>query len=311
MENLVVIAGPTASGKSALSVMLAEKINGEIISADSMQVYKDMDIGTAKVTLDEMKNIPHHMIDVFSPAEDFNVSIFSKKAVNIIYKIQQLHKIPILVGGSGLYIDSVVFDNYIFPVEGLEENKVLIQQYERLSNDELYALLVDKSPQLAAQVHPNNRKRVVRMLVRSQRPENLHIKKHREYRFKNTVYFALNMDRGYLYERINKRVDIMFKQGLIEEVKKLLEKGYDLNCKSMLGIGYKETVQYLNGKLTLQDTKDLIKKNSRHFAKRQFTWFRRNENIHWINLDLFQDEEQILSHMTDIIEKEMNRKSLC
>ena len=271
-KPLVIIAGPTACGKTATSIELAKKINGEIISADSMQVYKYMDIGTAKATKQEMQDIPHYLIDEFYPDEEFNVMIFQKKAKDYIDQIYKKGKIPILVGGTGFYINALVFDNN-FVEEESDSNlrNELYELAEKNGVEYLHNMLKEFDPESAEKIHYNNVKRVARAIEfykKTGKPISEHNKeaKSKSSPYK-TAFIVLDMDRQKLYERINKRVDVMIEDGLVDEVKMLLEKGYKKELVSMQGLGYKEIVAYINGETSLEEAIEKLKQSTRHFDK--------------------------------------------
>jgi len=306
MDKLIILTGPTAVGKSELSIKLAKAINGEIISADSIQVYKELNIGSAKIMPEEMQGIRHYLIDVLEPTEDFNVFIFKKMAKEAIEDIISRGKIPIIVGGTGFYIQSIIYD-IDFDEEDNSKIRLELEELAReKGNDYIHGELAKVDKSSAMKIHPNNTKRVIRALE-YYRLNNKPISLHNETeRAKEAVfdakYFVLNDKRELLYERINKRVDKMIQLGLVEEVSSLLDKGLDSSYNSMQGIGYKEIVEYLDGKCSLDEAVDNIKKNTRHFAKRQLTWFRREENVNWIEkYEYNYDDERILSKMTEII----------
>jgi len=306
MDKLIILTGPTAVGKSELSIKLAKAINGEIISADSIQVYKELNIGSAKIMPEEMQGIRHYLIDVLKPTEDFNVFIFKKMAKEAIEDIISRGKIPIIVGGTGFYIQSIIYD-IDFDEEDNSKIRLELEELAReKGNDYIHGELAKVDKASAMKIHPNNTKRVIRALE-YYRLNNKPISLHNETeRAKEAVfdakYFVLNDKRELLYERINKRVDKMIQLGLVEEVISLLDKGLDSSYNSMQGIGYKEIVEYLDGKCSLDEAVDNIKKNTRHFAKRQLTWFRREENVNWIEkYEYNYDDERILSKMTEII----------
>ena len=306
MDKLIILTGPTAVGKSELSIKLAKAINGEIISADSIQVYKELNIGSAKIMPEEMQGIRHYLIDVLEPTEDFNVFIFKKMAKEAIEGIISRGKIPIIVGGTGFYIQSIIYD-IDFDEEDNSKIRLELEELAReKGNDYIHGELAKVDKASAMKIHPNNTKRVIRALE-YYRLNNKPISFHNETeRAKEAVfdakYFVLNDKRELLYERINKRVDKMIQLGLVEEVSSLLDKGLDSSYNSMQGIGYKEIVEYLDGKCSLDEAVDNIKKNTRHFAKRQLTWFRREENVNWIEkYEYNYDDERILSKMTEII----------
>lgn len=288
-KPLVVIAGPTACGKTASSVILANKIGGEIISGDSMQVYKYMDIGTAKVMPDEMNEIPHFMIDEFKPDEEFNAMIFQKKAKQYMTGIYSRGHIPILVGGTGFYINALVYDNNF--METNNDNSIRKQlEYEaaEFGSSYVYEKLKKCDAEYAASIHPNNVKRVIRALeFFMQTGKKLSLSNNEAHKNESpydTAFFVLNMDREKLYERINLRVDLMFKAGLLEEFKKLINMGYNEKLVSMQGIGYKELFPYIKGECSLEEAKEKIKSNTRHFAKRQLTWFKNQCDGIWIDV---------------------------
>ncbi len=306
MDKLIILTGPTAVGKSELSIKLAKAINGEIISADSIQVYKELNIGSAKIMPEEMQGIKHYLIDVLEPTEDFNVFIFKKMAKEAINDIISQGKIPIIVGGTGFYIQSIIYD-IDFDEEDNSKIRLELEELAReKGNDYIHGELAKVDKASAMKIHPNNTKRVIRALE-YYRLNNKPISLHNETeRAKEAVfdakYFVLNDKRELLYEKINKRVDKMIQLGLVEEVSSLLDKGLDSSYNSMQGIGYKEIVEYLDGKCSLDEAVDNIKKNTRHFAKRQLTWFRREENVNWIEkYEYNYDDERILSKMTEII----------
>lgn len=307
-KPLIIIAGPTASGKTGLSVELAKKINGEIISADSMQVYKGMDIGTAKIKPFEMQGIKHHLIDICEPDEPFNIHIFQKRAKEAIDSILSRNKIPIIVGGTGFYIQSVVYDTHF---EESEDEDGYRNYLENLASKKgsyyLHDLLKTVDLESSIKIHPNNVKRVIRALEFHHQTGTCISKHNIEQSNKpspyNTAFYVLNMDRQLLYERIDKRVDIMFKEGIVNEVQNLYSKGYDLNLISMQGLGYKEILKSIKGEYDIEMAKYIIKRDTRHFAKRQLTWFKREKNIKWLYLDeLDFDMEKILSKIIKDIE---------
>ena len=282
---LVVIAGPTASGKTALSVELAKRLGGEIVSADSMQIYKYMIIGTAKPTEEEKQGIPHHMMDFLEPTVNFSVADYCEMAHKIIADIYSRGKLPIIVGGTGLYIDSLV-TNVDFG-ETDSDNTIrceLEEMAEKQGNQAVYDLLCEIDSETAQKYHPNNLRRVIRAIefyrVTGQTISS-HAKEEKNSPY-NSVYFCINWDREVLYDRINRRVDIMVRDGLINEVTDLLKRGYDRSLTSMQGIGYKEFYDYFDGNISLEEVLEQIKQNSRRYAKRQLTWFRRNKDIHWL-----------------------------
>ena len=286
MIPLIIVAGPTASGKTALSIELAKRLGGEIVSADSMQIYKYMDIGTAKPTKAEMQGIPHHMIDFLEPSVNFSAADYCSLASKSISDIFNRGKIPILVGGTGLYIDSLV--NGVDFGEFASNPEIRSELEELAKNkgaDAVHALLSEIDPETAEKYHPNNLRRVIRAIEfyrMTGQTISSHAKEEKKSPY-NYIYFCIDWDREALYERINRRVDIMIEQGLADEVSSLLKAGFDRNCTAMQGIGYKEFFAYFDGLKTLEDTIEEIKMNSRRYAKRQLTWFRRNKNIDWLS----------------------------
>lgn len=302
MKELIVLTGPTAVGKTSLSIALAKAVGGEIISADSMQVYKHMNIGTAKITEEEKCGIPHFLIDEFEPDEEFNVTIFKNKVMGYIEDIRSRGKVPIIVGGTGFYIQSVIYDiNFNEYGDDSEVRKKYELMAETIGKSELHKKLALVDREYADSVSENNVKKVVRALTFFEMTgEKLseHNKRERErcspFDF---AYFVLTMDRKKLYERIDKRVDLMFDMGLVDEVKALMAKGYDKSLVSMQGIGYKEVIDYLNGKTSLEECIDIIKRDTRHFAKRQLTWFKREKVVTYIDKDEFGTEDKCLKEM--------------
>lgn len=286
-EKVIVICGPTASGKTALSIELAKKINGEIISCDSMQIYKDMNIGTAKPTLEEMQGIKHYLIDFVSPDERYSVANFKKDAKYAIKEILKKGKVPIIVGGTGLYVDSLIYE--------IEYNEIKFdEQYrnelENIVNknglEKLYRKAKEIDPQAIEKISPNDKKRILRILEIYKATGKNKTQQEIESRNKEVEYdykvFAINWDRNELYERINKRVDIMIENGLIEEVKNIIKK-YNKFPTSMQGLGYKEVVEYLKQEITKDEMIEKIKMETRRYAKRQLTWFRKNKETVWID----------------------------
>ena len=302
MKDLIVLTGPTAVGKTSLSIALAKAVDGEIISADSMQVYKYMNIGTAKITEEEKCGIPHFLIDELEPDEEFNVTIFKNKVMGYIEDIKSRGKVPIIVGGTGFYIQSVIYDiNFNEYGDDSEVRKKYELMAETIGKSELHKKLALVDREYADSVSENNVKKVVRALTFFEMTgEKLseHNKRERErcspFDF---AYFVLTMDRKKLYERIDKRVDLMFDMGLVDEVKALMAKGYDKSLVSMQGIGYKEVIDYLNGKTSLEECINIIKRDTRHFAKRQLTWFKREKVVTYIDKDEFGTEDKCLKEM--------------
>ena len=302
MKDLIVLTGPTAVGKTSLSIALAKAVGGEIISADSMQVYKYMNIGTAKITEEEKCGIPHFLIDELEPDEEFNVTIFKNKVMGYIKDIKSRGKVPIIVGGTGFYIQSVIYDiNFNEYGDDSEVRKKYELMAETIGKSKLHKKLALVDREYADSVSENNVKKVVRALTFFEMTgEKLseHNKRERERSSPfDFAYFVLTMDRKKLYERIDKRVDLMFDMGLVEEVKALMAKGYDKSLVSMQGIGYKEVIDYLSGKTSLEECIDIIKRDTRHFAKRQLTWFKREKVVTYIDKDEFDAEDKCLKEM--------------
>ena len=305
MKNLFILSGPTAVGKTHISIELAKKLNGEIISADSMQIYKYMDIGSAKVTKDEMQGIIHHLIDIIKPDKNFNVSEYKGLAENIIDEIYKKNKLPMVVGGTGLYINSLIL-NYNFTDAKTDKSyrEYLENLAEEKGNEYVHSLLKEVDIDSYERLYPNDLKRVIRALE----VYKLTGKTISEYNANTNLYdipykiyyFVLTMDRAKLYDRINKRVDLMMENGLIDEVKRLKSMGYTPDMQSMKGIGYKEILNYLNGNLTLDEAIYLVKKGSRNYAKRQLTWFRKDKRVIWINKDNFSYDEDIVEHIIHV-----------
>lgn len=306
-KPLIILTGPTAVGKTSLSVRLARMAGGEIISADSMQVYKGMDIGSAKIMPEEMQGVRHYLIDELSPKEEFNVVKFQEYAKKYIEEIYARGRVPILTGGTGFYIQSVLYD---IDFTETEENREYREYLEGLAKEKgplfLHGELQKVDPLAAEQIHANNVKRVIRALEYF-RETGEPISKHNEEERKkespyNFAYFVLNDRRDVLYDRINKRIDMMLEAGLIEEVKRLKEEGCTRNMVSMQGLGYKEILDYLDGRCTLEEAVYILKRDTRHFAKRQLTWFKRERDVIWVNKDEFSySEEKILAHMDEIL----------
>ncbi|MBI6872482.1 tRNA (adenosine(37)-N6)-dimethylallyltransferase MiaA [Clostridium aciditolerans] len=303
MKDLFILAGPTAVGKTDISIKLAKRLNGEIISADSMQIYKHMDIGSAKITKEEMQGTPHYLIDIVEPEESFNVSEFKKMAKQAIDKIDEIQRLPMLVGGTGLYINSLIY-NYDFTEASVdEEYREYLQSMAEINGKEyVHNLLKDVDLESYNRLFPNDLKRVIRALE----VFKLTGKTISQFNLENDIYdipynvyyFVLNMDRDKLYDRINRRVDIMIENGLIDEVKKLKDMGCTADMQSMKGIGYKEILHYLDGNISLDEAIYLIKKGSRNYAKRQLTWFRKDDRVIWIDKDEFNDENEIVEYIT-------------
>lgn len=301
-RKIIIISGPTAVGKTDISIKLAQKIGGEIISADSVQVYKGMDIGSAKIKQEEMQGIKHYLVDCLEPDENFDVSVFKELAQTAAEEIYSKGKTPIVVGGTAFYIQALLYD-----INFNEENhdNSYREEMDRYDNETLYNMLVEIDPEYAASVHMNNKKRVIRALEYNHftgKKFSLYNQEQAEreaaYDFK---YFVLNDNRDKLYEKINRRVDLMVSGGLVDEVAGLKNAGYNRELVSMQGIGYKEIYSYLEGECSLEQSIEDIKKNTRHFAKRQLTWFRHEDDVIFIDKDKFlYDDDKIVDYMINM-----------
>lgn len=308
MNNIICIAGPTASGKTALAVALAEKLNGEVVSCDSMQIYKGMDIGTAKPTKDEMRGIPHHMLDVADPREDFSVSRYCEMATPIVDDIITRGKVAIIAGGTGLYMDALIRGNSFAPYPSTGMRKKLEAQADVEGMETMYELLRSIDPDCAARLHLSDRKRILRALeVYYETGETITAHNLRTQQIPpryTPMWFALEDTlRSDLYDRIDKRVEIMLADGLLDEIRHLLDSGIPSKSTAMQAIGYKEFVDYMRGRCCLEEAVKQVQQSSRHYAKRQLTWFRRNPAIHWLRRQKGDGTNEILSaalqHLAD------------
>ncbi len=314
-QKVIIITGPTSVGKTSISIKLAKRIGGEIISADSMQVYKSMDIGTAKISHEEMQGMPHYLIDCLKPDEEFNVAVFQNMARQAIAKINEHGKIPIIVGGTAFYIQALLYG-----IDFTEENhdKEYRELLYRLADEEdgkqkLYNMLMKEDPEYAQTVHMNNVKRVVRALEYIKYTgkkfsiyNTEQSQKEAEYDF---CYFALNDKRENIYQNIDRRVDNMMEAGLLKEVLGLKQAGFSKNLVSMQGLGYKEILSYLDNEISLEEAVTIIKRDTRHFAKRQLTWLRKEKDVIFIEKDKFEyDEERILDFMQSRIKELLSCK---
>lgn len=311
MKPLIVLTGPTAAGKTELSIKLAKKINGAVISADSIQVYKYMDIGSAKIMPDEMQGVKHYLVDELYPDQSFDVTAFQKMAKDALREIYKNGQIPIIVGGTGFYIQAVTKD---IAFEKEDEDKALRYELEKFAEENgaeaLHKKLEETDPEAAKDIHANNVKRVIRALEfyhKNGMKISEHNQKQKERKSPyNLAYFVITDEREHLYQRIDKRVDIMINAGLKEEVAHLKKMGYERNLTSMQGIGYKEMYSHIDGEISLEKAVDDIKKDTRHFAKRQLTWFRREEDAIFIDKSAYErDDDKVLSAILDIL-KEKN-----
>ena len=304
---LVILTGPTAVGKTALSIALAKAIGGEIISADSMQVYRHMDIGSAKITPEEMEGIPHYLIDVLEPDQEFNVVVFQELAKQAAAEIYSRGHIPIVAGGTGFYIQALVYDiDFTENDEDTAFRRTLEEQAKREGTEALYERLRAVDPESCESIHAHNIKRVIRAIEFYEKTGKKISEHNREQRQNdspyNFAYFVLNDDRERIYERINVRVDLMMAQGLVEEVRALRESGCRKEMVSMQGLGYKELLSYLEGETSMEEAVYLIKRDTRHFAKRQLTWFRREKEVIWVDKTVFDhDSQKILNFMQDFL----------
>lgn len=308
-EKLVVITGPTAVGKTDISIEIAKRLNGEILSADSMQIYKFMDIGTAKVRKDEMKGVNHHLLDFVEPDKEFTVSNYKEKATNIITELNNNHKLALLVGGTGLYINSLVYELDFIDIAPDDK---LRKKYEDIAKNDgknyLLDLLRKVDPITAQKYSENDVQRIVRALevyhksgiTMSEQTKNFR-KPSDKY---NPLMYCLYLNREKLYDRINLRVDLMIEEGLIQEVEGLLNKGYTPDLTAMKAIGYREIIKYLQGEWSLDEAINKIKQFSRNYAKRQLTWFRRDDRINWIDIEEFVSKNEL----ADYIEKDIRTK---
>lgn len=308
MKPLIILTGPTAVGKTELSISLAKAIGGEIISADSMQVYKHMDIGTAKIRKEEMQGVTHHLIDILEPDEAFNVAVFKELAQSAAEHIWAKGHIPIVVGGTGFYIQALLYDIDFSeePSNGEIRKKLEAVEKER-GREYLHQCLQNVDPEAAKQIHHHNVKRVIRALeYYEMHGEKISEHNAREREKKspyNFLYFVLTHDRQVLYDRIERRIDTMMSEGLLAEVDNLLKMGYNKELVSMQGLGYKEMIPYLQGECTLEEAVYILKRDTRHFAKRQLTWFRRERDVRWLDKSL-ASEEEILKTIINTINTE-------
>ncbi|MBR5155683.1 MAG: tRNA (adenosine(37)-N6)-dimethylallyltransferase MiaA [Clostridia bacterium] len=288
-KKIIAVAGPTASGKTALAIEIAKRVAGEVVSCDSMQIYKGMDIGTAKPDMEERCGIPHHMIDIVDPSMRYSVADFTKDARACIDDILSRDKVPVIAGGTGLYMDSVLLNIEFDEFEQDMEYRSKMQKYaDEWGNEALHNLLLEKDPEAAAKIHQNNVRRVIRALEVCHTTGKTFTQVNAESR-RELVYdpliFGIDADRQVLYERIDRRVDIMLEKGLLDEVRRLYESGLGRETTAMQAIGYKELFDFIEDKCTYDEAVEKIKQESRRYAKRQLTWFRRNELISWVRVD--------------------------
>ncbi|HJC73525.1 MAG TPA: tRNA (adenosine(37)-N6)-dimethylallyltransferase MiaA [Candidatus Mediterraneibacter faecavium] len=312
-KPLIILAGPTAVGKTSLSIRLAKETGGEIISADSMQVYRHMDIGSAKITKEEMGGVPHYLVDVLEPEEEFNVVRFQQMAKEAAERIWKKGKIPLVVGGTGFYIQALLYDIDFTENDGDESYR---RQLEQKASDEegaseLYEMLKTVDPKAAQEIHPRNIKRVIRALefyhqTGKKISEHNETQRQKESPY-HYAYFVLTDERSRLYERIDQRVDLMMEEGLLDEVCYLKERGVRKDSTAMQGLGYKELYEYLEGRYPLDEAVRIIKRDTRHFAKRQLTWFKRERDVIWADKSVIgQEEEKLADYMLGCLrEKEI------
>ncbi|MBQ2891091.1 MAG: tRNA (adenosine(37)-N6)-dimethylallyltransferase MiaA [Clostridia bacterium] len=306
-SKILAIAGPTASGKTALSIELAKRYNGEIVSCDSMQIYKGMNIGTAKPTEEEKQGIPHYMIDIISPNDNFSVAEYVNLAREYIDDILRRGKLPILTGGTGLYLDSVINNTKFSDAkEDADYRESLYDLAGKEGNGAVHKLLEEIDPLSAEKIHENNLRRVIRALeiykTTGKTMTQVNIESERESLY-DALIIGIDMDRELLYERINKRVDIMLDHGLLDEIKALMNKGFDKSSTAFQAIGYKEFISYFEGEISFPEAVDKVKQESRRYAKRQMTWFRRNENINWIVLQNDYSYDKIVKNSCMLTDK--------
>ena len=309
---LVIVAGPTASGKSDTAVELALRLGGSVISADSMQVYRGMDIGSAKITEAEKRGVPHYLIDCIDPEEEWNVVTFQEQARQAIRQILDQGRLPILCGGTGFYIQSVLYDIDFTEMDSQPDYRLALEREAREKGPQvLYDRLVLADPEAARAIHPNNVKRVIRALEFHLKSGGQKISRHNEEQRArqaayDCVFYVLTMDRARLYERIDRRVDVMMEKGLVQEVLRLRERGLTPADVSMQGIGYKQILESMEGLYDLEEAVYRIKRDSRHFAKRQLTWFRRERGVTWVDLDSFPDRAAAVDFMERGIRQQLD-----
>ena len=309
-KPLIVLTGPTAVGKTSLSISLAKAVNGEIISADSMQVYKGMDIGSAKIRKEEMQGVTHYLVDILEPEEEFHIVKFQELAKAALEEIYAKGKIPILVGGTGFYIQAVTRDIDFTQAEQETSYREELEQFAKEKGAEyLHEKLREVDSKSAENIHANNVKRVIRALEfyhQNGTPISEHNQEQKEHETPyNLAYFVLTAPREILYERIDRRVDQMMEEGLLEEVKSLRERGCHRGMVSMQGLGYKEILAYLEGEYPLEEAVRILKRDTRHFAKRQLTWFRREQDVIWVDKEQFHwNEAEILEYMMSVLKEQ-------
>ncbi len=307
MKKVLVVIGPTAVGKTSLSIHLAKQFNGEIISGDSIQVYRGLDIGSAKITKEEMQGVPHYCIDILDKKAAYSVYDFQMNARGAVDTIIDHGHLPIIAGGTGLYIKAALYD-YHFDQQNEEDSHLIEEKYQGVTNEELHKLLMEKDAKTACSIHPNNRKRVLRALCIAEnseltKSENLANQKHEP--IYDVLMIGLTMERSLLNERINQRVEIMMEHGLQEEIERLLKEGETFEDRAMQGIGYREWKDYFEGNLSIQEVKELIQKNSRQFAKRQMTWFKNQFAVKWFDAT----EENVSDKVCETVKRWLDGES--
>lgn len=303
MENnsVYIISGPTAVGKTQIAIALAKLIDGEIVNCDSVQLYKSLDIGSAKPSAEEMASCPHHLFSLVDPDYNMTVATYKKLATATINDILKRGKTPIVVGGTGLYLNSIMYDmDFAGKIDDGSRRKELEEMAEKMGSQYMHTYLSGIDPESAERIHPNNLRKVIRAIEAFELGDGIKdlkdCKPNNDYTF---IFIALNMDRERLYDRINRRVDVLIQKGLCEEVKQLMDRGYNLDNPSMRSIGYKELVDYYNGECTLEEAVEDIKKDSRHYAKRQITWLKRYDNCKWIYIKEGDTTVDVLKKIVD------------
>lgn len=309
MGTIVAIAGPTAVGKTKFAIEIAKRFHGEIVSCDSMQLYKYMDIGSAKPTKEEQAQVPHHLVDLIDPRGEFSVAQYQKLARDAISEIQSRGKLPVISGGTGLYLNSLLYEMDFSKVpESSDYRRKLEQRAETEGGEALHKLLAQQDPQAAERIHPNNVKKTIRALERLHEGEG-NVKPFQQVQQETsdyeTILIGLTRDRAELYDRINRRVDLLIEQGLLEEVEELMRMGLTEDHISMKAIGYKEIMAYFHGKCSLETAIDTVKKNTRHYAKKQLTWFRRYDKIRWYNISEYTNDETAVEGIAGWLEKNL------
>lgn len=300
MKQIIVVAGPTAVGKTKYAIEAAKAFNGEVVSCDSMQLYKYMDIGSAKPTKDELAQVPHHLVDFVEPKDAFSVAEYQKLAKEAISQIFEKAKTPVIAGGTGLYLNSILYDMDFSNAEANEElRKELEREASEFGPEFLHDKLKSLDEEAAERIHPNNVKKVIRAIEGAMAGDKIRDFKNCTQKCKDydRILIGLTRDREELYDRINLRVDLLVEEGLFDEVEGLVKSGLTEDDIAMKGIGYKEIIGYFNGQYSKEEAIELTKKNTRHLAKRQITWFKRYEDIHWINISEFEDDETAIKEM--------------